>query len=69
MDGDKDIVDLLCEYDLYYEAFKDDPNDPFCRPSPQVPEDSHDSSSQFGPIIYYLVIAAIVFLAIVMLID
>ncbi len=27
---DKDIVDLMCEYELYYQTFKDDPNDPFC---------------------------------------
>ena len=31
MDGN-DFIDKMCEYDLYYETFKDDPNDPFCHP-------------------------------------
>lgn len=38
---DKDIVDLMCEYDLYYDTFNDDPNDPFCR---KPPENRHGSN-------------------------
>lgn len=28
---DKDITEMLCDYENYRECFKDDPNDPFCR--------------------------------------
>ncbi len=31
-DFDDDFVDQMCEYDLYYNTFKDDSNDPFVRP-------------------------------------
>lgn len=26
---DKDFIDMMCDYELYKETFKDDKNDPF----------------------------------------